>query len=255
VPQQLEVHRVFLASPSDVLEERAVALEVANRLNTTILQAQGKLLHLTGWEYLTPTAGRPQDIINALVDDCDVFVGLLYQRWGTPTGRWSSGFEEEFYRAQARFERTGVPHISILFKVPTPRVDRSPSSDYERILSFRQSISQSHLYETVISVEDWRYKLSLLLQKAVSVGPGKPSPPDGEIATKQALRHAIVRLSERQQTVLGLHYFEGMTVQQVSEVLGVSRQSISRIHREAISRLRKDLPDDVVNTLETWTEG
>jgi hypothetical protein len=162
VPQQLEVHRVFLASPSDVLAERAVALEVANRLNTTILQAQGKLLHLTGWEYLAPSAGRPQDIINALVDDCDVFVGLLFQRWGSPTGRWSSGFEEEFFRAQARFERTGVPHISILFKDPTPDIERSPTADYDRILAFRESISQSHLYETVSSIEDWRYKLKAL---------------------------------------------------------------------------------------------
>lgn len=251
MPRQLQVYRVFLASPSDVMDERAVALEVTNRLNTTLLQNQGKLIHLTGWEYLAPKAGRPQDIINALVNDCDIFVGLLHERWGTPTGRWTSGFEEEFNLAQDRRERTGAPDMAMFFKNVSSEVEASPTPGYKRVQHFRNSMGQHHLYDTIASQEDWRYKLSLLLMDAVAVGRCSPPPPTGELAVRRALREAITRLSEREQTILGLYYFENMTLPQIGGVLGVSEQTVSQIHEKAVLRLRSELPSNVLDHLRT----
>ncbi|MFA9431285.1 RNA polymerase sigma factor WhiG [Egicoccus sp. AB-alg2] len=59
--------------------------------------------------------------------------------------------------------------------------------------------------------------------------------------TKQLLRQAITRLSEREQTVLGLYYFEGMTLAQVGDVLGVTESRICQIHTKAVLSLRTKL--------------
>ena len=62
-----------------------------------------------------------------------------------------------------------------------------------------------------------------------------------EVETKRILRETIGRLSEREQTVLGLYYFEGMTLAQIGEVLGVTESRISQIHTKAVFNLRAKL--------------
>jgi RNA polymerase sigma factor for flagellar operon FliA len=62
-----------------------------------------------------------------------------------------------------------------------------------------------------------------------------------DIETKQLLRHAMTRLTEREQTVLGLYYFEGMTLAQIGDVLGVTESRICQIHTKAVLSLRAKL--------------
>jgi RNA polymerase sigma factor FliA len=62
-----------------------------------------------------------------------------------------------------------------------------------------------------------------------------------DVETKQLLRHAMTRLTEREQTVLGLYYFEGMTLSQIGDVLGVTESRICQIHTKAVLSLRAKL--------------
>jgi RNA polymerase sigma factor FliA len=62
-----------------------------------------------------------------------------------------------------------------------------------------------------------------------------------DIETKQLLRQAMTRLTEREQTVLGLYYFEGMTLAQIGDVLGVTESRICQIHTKAVLSLRAKL--------------
>ena len=66
-----------------------------------------------------------------------------------------------------------------------------------------------------------------------------------EQETKQMLRAAIGRLTEREQTVLGLYYFEGMTLAQVGDVLGVTESRICQIHTKAVMSLRAKLAERI----------
>jgi RNA polymerase sigma factor FliA len=61
--------------------------------------------------------------------------------------------------------------------------------------------------------------------------------------TKALLRQTLTRLSEREQTVLGLYYFEGMTLAQVGDVLGVTESRVCQIHTKAVMSLRAKLAD------------
>src|SRR5713101_6663312 len=96
---------VFLASPGDLEDERRRTREVVDELNRSLCRAPGIYIDLLGWEDTLPGYGRPQEQINRDLDKCQLFIGMLWERWVTPPGdQYSSGFEEEY------LSPGGVPH-------------------------------------------------------------------------------------------------------------------------------------------------
>ncbi|HMC52000.1 MAG TPA: RNA polymerase sigma factor WhiG [Acidimicrobiales bacterium] len=55
---------------------------------------------------------------------------------------------------------------------------------------------------------------------------------------KQILALAINRLGEREKIVLTLYYYEGLTLAEIGEVLGVTESRVCQIHTKAIFQLR-----------------
>ena len=55
------------------------------------------------------------------------------------------------------------------------------------------------------------------------------------------LRSAIAGLPEREQQVLVLRYYRGMTQMNTARVLGVSQVQVSRLERRALERLRCEM--------------
>lgn len=53
-----------------------------------------------------------------------------------------------------------------------------------------------------------------------------------------ALRDAIASLSEREQLLIRLRFFKGLTQQRTAKVLGVSQVQVSRLERKALETLR-----------------
>ncbi len=62
---------------------------------------------------------------------------------------------------------------------------------------------------------------------------------EDKIVERIALREAIASLSEREQLVIKLRFFHGMTQDKTSKILGVSQVQISRIEKKALENLRK----------------
>lgn len=60
-----------------------------------------------------------------------------------------------------------------------------------------------------------------------------------KIVEKIALREAISSLNEREQMVIKLRFFHGLTQDKTSKILGVSQVQISRIEKKALENLRK----------------
>ncbi len=60
-----------------------------------------------------------------------------------------------------------------------------------------------------------------------------------KIVERIALREAIASLSEREQLVIKLRFFHGLTQDKTSKILGVSQVQISRIEKKALENLRK----------------
>ncbi|MEE9393519.1 MAG: DUF4062 domain-containing protein [Planctomycetota bacterium] len=138
-----EIIRVFIASPSDVGAERSIVQEAVHEIDRTVARHTGHSFELLRWEDRSPTFGRPQSAINFDVDNCDLFIGLLWKRWGTPPDadtQYQSGFEEEFDRAVNRKNGSGSPEISLFFKrVPESDV-ADPGPQLVRSQEFRQQV-------------------------------------------------------------------------------------------------------------------
>jgi RNA polymerase sigma factor for flagellar operon FliA len=61
----------------------------------------------------------------------------------------------------------------------------------------------------------------------------------GEI--KEILAGAIDKLPERERTVVALYYYEGLTLKEIGQVLGVTESRVSQLHTKAVLRLRAKL--------------
>src|SRR5258708_7910867 len=111
--------KVFLASPGDLVEERKAARSATDEVNSIFAHELGFQIDLVGWEVRVAAVGRPQALINRDLERCELFVGMIWRRWGTPPdtkGIYTSGFEEEFRTSLTRRRAGGAPEISMLFK-------------------------------------------------------------------------------------------------------------------------------------------
>lgn len=61
------------------------------------------------------------------------------------------------------------------------------------------------------------------------------------VEIKGILADAIERLPERERTVIALYYYEGLTLKEIGQVLGVTESRVSQLHTKAVLRLRARL--------------
>jgi hypothetical protein len=105
VPFQANVIKVFIASPGDVLEERATVRDVVNEWNALHSDTTKTVLLTKSWEtHASPMTGHhPQSIINdEVLHDADLVVAIFGSRVGTPTETEVSGTVEELKRHVAK---------------------------------------------------------------------------------------------------------------------------------------------------------
>jgi RNA polymerase sigma factor for flagellar operon FliA len=62
---------------------------------------------------------------------------------------------------------------------------------------------------------------------------------------RATLADAIARLPEREKIVVALYYYDGLTLREIGEVLGVTESRVSQLHTKAILRLKGRLQGDL----------
>ncbi len=135
--------RVFLASPGDLQDERRLASEAVEELNKGIASHFDCRVDLKGWEDTLPGSGRPQSIINRELDRCELFIGIMWKRWGTPPatqGSYTSGFEEEFELSATKLKKTGNPEMAMYFKEIPQEYLVDPGKNLKKVLEFKKRI-------------------------------------------------------------------------------------------------------------------
>jgi RNA polymerase sigma factor FliA len=80
-----------------------------------------------------------------------------------------------------------------------------------------------------------------LIESAPSTGRDNPLELCLEGEIKAQLAAVISRMSEREQRILSLYYYEEITMKEVSEVVGIGISRVSQIHAAAILKLRASL--------------
>ncbi len=130
MPRNLTSVSIFLSSPGDVSQERALVTTAIDEWNGRMSRDRGIFFDLIKFE-TSVSAGFGDDgqgVINEQVaDDYDVLIAIFWKRLGSETARASSGSVEEFQRALSRYKNGEKIEISFLFKT-TPVDVRDPSS-------------------------------------------------------------------------------------------------------------------------------
>jgi len=132
---------VFLAYISDVEPEVNEARAIVESINRGH-ERLGIQLDLRTWEDVPEEFGNPQEKINrTLVKECDVFVGLIWKKWGTPTGQSNCGFKEEFEIAEKRYNETQQPTILLYAKTVNEQEIRNDEKEgFKRVKEFKDEI-------------------------------------------------------------------------------------------------------------------
>jgi hypothetical protein len=167
-----KIVRIFLASPGDVNEERRAAKSVVDEFNSLWADETGYHIELMGWEDTVASYGRPQATINQDLERCELFVGMIWKRWGTPPdtiGIYTSGFEEELETSIRNRKSRGKPDISLLFKNIDKETLRDPGDQLKRVIALKYSIvTKKELYfEEFDDLDDFKEKIRRRITKYV----------------------------------------------------------------------------------------
>lgn len=158
---RVEIIKIFLASPGDVEAERRIVREVLDSVNRTLGQEKGVRFEVVSWDTDSiPSYGQDaQAILNEQIGDMtaiDLFVGIMWNRFGSATPRAESGTEEEFRRAVESRKETGRPAIMFYFN-RTP-FDASSSQEAEqklKVLRFKEDMRANGLTQDYGKLEEF----------------------------------------------------------------------------------------------------
>ena len=130
---------------------------------------------------------------------------------------------------------------------------RQPS---EKEMAERLGISLRELHDVVSQIS---FVSVLALDELVSVGSDRgeqvslidtladrgldPTQGVESQETRSLLAAAINELSEREKIVVTLYYFEGLTLAEIGEILGVTESRVCQIHTKAVGGLRGQLTE------------
>jgi len=146
--QNLIHYNIFLASPSDVAEERKLIETSINELNITVCKTLNVRLDLIKWEtHSYPSVGNySQEVINDQINDYDFFIGIMWSKVGSPTPNSKSGTIEEFDIAYEKLKNGSDVKILFYFSdKPIPPSEIEPEQILQ-IKKFRSDLQQKGVY-------------------------------------------------------------------------------------------------------------
>lgn len=173
--KKVNVLRFFLASPGDVKAERQMFFALKEELDFLVGKDKNIKFEIVNWEKNTyPGKGDDaQDVINNQINDqYDVFLGIFWQRFGTPTNRHESGTLEEYENAKNKYEEDKEnTHIMMYFKTEgNQNVYDIDLEQFQKVKDFRQKISKEDgiLFSEFEKTEDLRNLALLHISNLVS---------------------------------------------------------------------------------------
>lgn len=149
MPQDIVRITVLLASTSEVNRERAAVRLAVEEINRTSGEREGWVLTVKGWETHTrPAEGRAQAVINTQIGPTDIFLGILWTRIGTSTGKAISGTVEEYDEVRKRRARSRAhvkPSVLFYFKTQARKPADIDPDQWKAVIDFKARVFKNSL--------------------------------------------------------------------------------------------------------------
>ncbi|HZA26495.1 MAG TPA: RNA polymerase sigma factor WhiG [Actinomycetota bacterium] len=140
-----------------------------------------------------------------------------------------SGLESKLRRAPTDGEVAGHLGMSL--------------SELHEVVNQISFVSVMALDELVSTGDERGEKRSLLDTLADAASSDPAAELEGQ-EMRGMLAAAINSLTEREKIVVTLYYFEGLTLAEIGEILGVTESRVCQIHTKAVGQLRLNLVDE-----------
>jgi hypothetical protein len=211
----MEKYTVFVASPSDVKRERDLLQKVINEVNLTHGVPLGYELDL--WRYeekAYPSAENPQNLINSIKKPYQIFIGIMWKRFGTPTSTAGSGTEEEYISAYKSWQNKGVVEMMFYFcKKPVSIDSTEEIKQMVKVQEFKESMSGKSFIWDYANPKDFEEKIrrhlclmmSNEMEKKKKPNHPKATPDEESINTLKAIWN---KMTPELQSFLSVPYNE-----------------------------------------------
>lgn len=174
------VLKVFVASPSNVLDERNRLSEVVDEVNSVMAKHTGVRLDLLRYEQeASPDFGEDaQAVINRQIpQDYEIFIGIVWYTIGSSTKRAASGTIEEYELAKTRFDKDAKSvRLMLYFKdAPPSSLSDIEPQQFMQVQAFRSRVAdEGALYATFTTTDDFANKIRKHLMKHVQEWDAEP---------------------------------------------------------------------------------
>jgi len=179
---QVEVLKIFLASPSDVAKERDYVIEVIEEINRTIAPSKGVILEVVSSKHTFPGYGQDgQSVLNKQIGtmkEYEIFLGIMWSRVGTPTQRAPSGTIEEFKRAVRANKSHEKPEIWFYFRKLEAHLDTKEKLEQaQKVVTFKKEVQRKALTHDYNSPSNFRDRFRQDISLWLNARPNKTSRP------------------------------------------------------------------------------
>ncbi|UAY55748.1 NACHT domain-containing protein [Arachidicoccus terrestris] len=168
--QNITLIRIFVSCPGDVEEEKKVVEELCQLVNNQLTQQNCPLLfQVCEWKQIIGEHGdRPQEIINNRII-YDIYLGIFWNRFGTPTGElnqktgelFGSGTEEEYYLALKKWEQNKEAMLMYVFF--KKQSDAANDIQPQKVLQFKKDVSDTGWVNEFDRTEQFKDKINSIL--------------------------------------------------------------------------------------------
>jgi len=169
--------QIFVSCPGDVEELKGILKSTCKVLSNSNDGLNNIIFSVKDWKEIIGKYGeRPQEQINQAVGKYDIYIGILWKRFGTPPGatnpltslEFGSGTEEEFTIALQNWKLFQVPEIYFFIR----KDKRTSNNEYEneqlsKVFKFitEQRKSNQHFLNEFEKKEGFRNRILHLLNQ------------------------------------------------------------------------------------------
>jgi hypothetical protein len=147
------VIRLFVSSPGDIEDELDQLARVVQELNTVLralVPDKRIVVELVQWKtHVHADMGPPQDVVDRQLDAYEIYLGIMWRRFGTPTAHAGSGTEQEFRAAYKGWDESRSPaHVLFYFCAEPIAPEQLSPDDVEQlalVTAFRNELSHKGL--------------------------------------------------------------------------------------------------------------
>ena len=111
--------KVFVSCPSDVEDEKQIVRDVCDSITKAYSRSRNIQITAIDWKkdvFPEITGERTQSMISNQTGEYDIYIGILWKRFGDKQKNGLTPTEEEFEEAFKRRQETGKPVIKLFFK-------------------------------------------------------------------------------------------------------------------------------------------